>query len=67
MISRFRNEVPSKKESKAFKQELGTLKPLSKSPAKLLEVQDTGVFGEPIDLGIFPHPTALVQERDVNA
>lgn len=67
MISRFRHQVPTNKERKAFRAELGALKALDKSPVKLIEVQETGVFGDPIDLGIFPHPTELVTAPRVEA
>ncbi|MCI1986036.1 MAG: hypothetical protein LKJ69_04460 [Lactobacillus sp.] len=59
MISRFHQTVPTKEETAAFNRELRTLKPLDQSPVRLVTVEDSGLFGDPVDLGIFPRPSVL--------
>lgn len=63
MISRFHNGVPTKQEQAAFNRELAKLKPLTASPVRLAVIEDTSQFGEPVDLGIFPKPSILIQAK----
>ncbi|WP_179394046.1 hypothetical protein [Lacticaseibacillus absianus] len=63
MISRYRNQVPTKKEAQDFQRELKLLKPLTKSPVRVTAMAPAATFGEPVDLGIFPQLTVLKQRE----
>lgn len=66
MISRFHHGVPSKRGSHAFQQEVAVMRPLNGN-VRLAAVEEMTIFGEPIDLGLFPHPTAVLTVGSIEA